>query len=241
MSNEMSWPARAVISSCDGTRTVPRRRARAPYDLAKDLLLGLFWAQNIRVRIEGAANIPLTGGVVLTPNHRAYYDMLPVHGPMVLRGDRKPHALLKKEAFANRWITKLFVELGGIAVDRTPGKGAQSLAEAVDALDNGEVVAVFPQGTIRHDEEIGELKTGAVRMAAESGAVIVPVGCSGTQKLWTRGQRPRLGGRRVTVHVVVGEPFTVSGDVGEDNRELRRRMQLVKDAADEADRSYPGR
>ncbi|MDN6386455.1 MAG: 1-acyl-sn-glycerol-3-phosphate acyltransferase [Corynebacterium sp.] len=244
MSNEMSRVARAVISTVDGPPPAPRQRRRAPYDVAKSLLLGLFWVQNIRVRIEGAANIPLTGGVVLTPNHRAYYDMLPVHGPMVVRGDRKPHALLKKEAFANRWITKLFVELGGIPVDRTPGKGGQSLTEAADALARGEVVAVFLQGTIRHEEEIGELKTGAVRMAAQSGAVIVPVGCSGTQKLWTRGQRPRRGGRRVTVHVVVGEPFTASGDVGEDNRELQERMQQVKDRADradQADRSYSGR
>lgn len=241
MSKEMSRTARAVITTVDGTPPVPRHRPRRPYDFAKSLLIGLFWAQNIRVRIEGAANIPLTGGVVLTPNHRAYYDMIPVHGPLVVRGDRKPHALLKKEAFANRWVSALFLELGGIPVDRTPGKGGGSLTEASDALARGEIVAVFPQGTIRHEAEIGELKTGAVRLAAQSGAMIVPVGCSGTQKLWTKGQRPRLGGRRVTVHVVVGEPFTPRGDVAADNQELRQRMQQVKDRADEADRSYSGR
>lgn len=244
MSNEMSWAARAIITTPDGTRPAPRQRRRSFYDLAKNLILWIFYLQNIRVEIVGAGNIPLSGGVILAPNHRAYYDVIPVSVPLQLRGDRKPRYMLKKEAFANRWITRLFVELGGIAVDRTPGKGRESFSAAVDALQDGEVVAVFPQGTIRHDREIGEMKSGAVRMAAQSGAVIVPVGCSGTQKLWTRGERPRLGGRRVTVHVVVGEPFTVDGDdLDAGTSELRARLQSAKDLADEAAerRAYSGR
>lgn len=244
MSNEMSWAARAIITTPDGTRPAPRQRRRSFYDLAKNLILWIFWVQNIRVEIVGAENIPLSGGVVLAPNHRAYYDVIPVSGPLQLRGDRKPRYMLKKEAFATRWITRLFVELGGIAVDRAPGKGRESFSAASDALKDGEVVAVFPQGTIRHDREIGEVKSGAVRMAAQSGAVIVPVGCAGTQKLWTKGERPRLGGRRVTVHVVVGEPFSVDEDNLESGlRELQTRMQEVKDRADEATqgRVYSGR
>lgn len=128
-------------------------------------------------------------------------------------------------------------------MDRSPGQGADSYSAAVDALGHGEVVALFPQGTIRHDREVGELRSGAVRMAAQSGAVIVPVGCSGTQKLWTKGRRPRLGGRRVTVHVVVGEPFSVGEDVPAGTRELQDRLQAVKDLADAAagDHSSSGR
>ncbi|AHW63508.1 lysophospholipid acyltransferase family protein [Corynebacterium glyciniphilum] len=253
MSNEMSWAARAIITRTNGTVAAPRQRRRTLYDLVKNMILWIFYLQNIRIEIEGAENIPLTGGVILAPNHRAYYDVIPVSGPLQLRGDRKPRYMLKKEAFVNRWISKLFVELGGIAVDRAPGKGRESLSAAVDALQDGEVVAVFPQGTIRHDKEIGELKSGAVRMAARSGAVIVPVGCSGTQKLWTRGERPRLGGRRVTVYVVVGEPITVDGkgtegtegteEMDAGTSALRARLQSVKDRADEAAmrRTYAGR
>ncbi|MEJ6549617.1 lysophospholipid acyltransferase family protein [Corynebacterium sp. USCH3] len=244
MSNEMSWAARAIITTPDGTRPAPRQRRRSFYDLAKNLILWIFWVQNIRLEIVGSDNIPLRGGVIIAPNHRAYYDVIPVSGPLQLRGDRKPRYMLKKEAFATRWITRLFVELGGIAVDRAPGKGRESFSAASDALKDGEVVAVFPQGTIRHDREIGEVKSGAVRMAAQSGAVIVPVGCAGTQKLWTKGERPRLGGRRVTVHVVVGEPFSVDEDNLESGlRELQTRMQEVKDRADEATqgRVYSGR
>jgi 1-acyl-sn-glycerol-3-phosphate acyltransferase len=100
-------------------------------------------------------------------------------------------------------------------------------------------VAVFPQGTIRHTPDVGELKTGAVRMAAAAGVPIVPVGCAGTEKLWTRGRRPRLFGRRVTVRVVVGEPFHVgsaeAADVAAATGELRRRLQSVKDRADRAE------
>lgn len=111
MSKEMSWAARAIIRTADGTVPGPRQRRRSLYDLAKNLILWIFWAQNIRMSITGADNIPLSGGVLLTPNHRAYYDVIPVSGPLQLRGDRKPRYMLKKEAFATRWIAKLFVEL----------------------------------------------------------------------------------------------------------------------------------
>ncbi|WP_291478698.1 lysophospholipid acyltransferase family protein [Corynebacterium sp.] len=243
MPNDMSRAARSVITAQDGEPPAPRQRPRSPYDRVKNLVLRIFHLQNIRVEITGAGNIPLSGGVILAPNHRAYYDMIPVSAPLQLRGDRKPRYLLKKEAFATSWVSRLFVELGGIPVDRSPGKGGESLAVAVQALKDGEVVAVFPQGTIRHDRDVGELKTGAVRMAADSGAAIVPVGCSGTQKLWTRGKRPRLAGRRVIVHVVVGEPFRVDSgaDVATANAELRSRLQEVKDRADEAAGDYSGR
>ena len=130
----------------DGTRPASRQRRRSFYDLAKNLILWIFYLQNIRIEIVGAGNIQLSGGVILAPNHRAYYDVIPVSGPLQLRGDRKPRYMLKKEAFATRWITKLFVEMGGIAVDRTPGKGRESVSAAVDALQDGEVVAVFPPG-----------------------------------------------------------------------------------------------
>jgi 1-acyl-sn-glycerol-3-phosphate acyltransferase len=243
MLNDMSWAARAITTTPDGSRPAPRQRRRSLYDVLKNIILWIFYLQNIRVEIVGADNIPLTGGVVLAPNHRAYYDVIPVSCPLQLRGDRKPRYMLKKEAFATRWITKLFVELGGIAVDRTPGRGQESFSAAVEALQDGEVVAVFPQGTIRHDREVGALKSGAVRMAAQSGAVIVPVGCAGTQKLWTKGERPRLWGRRVTVQVVVGEPVRVApdADVAAVTADLQSRMQEVKDRADRADRDYSGR
>lgn len=248
MPNALPWPARSVITATDGARPAPRQRRRGLYDAAKALAIALFRAQNISVRITGAGNIPLTGGLVLAPNHRAYYDVIPVSLPLQLRGDRKPRYMLKKEAFVNRPVSRILVGLGGIAVDRTPGRGATSFSAAVDALAAGEVVAVFPQGTIRHTPDVGELKTGAVRMAAAAGVPIVPVGCAGTEKLWTRGRRPRLFGRRVTVRVVVGEPFYVGSgggterteaadvaDVAAATGELRRRLQSVKDRADSAD------
>jgi 1-acyl-sn-glycerol-3-phosphate acyltransferase len=234
MANVLPWPARSVVTTTDGASPAPRQRPRSLYDVAKGLAIALFRVQNIRVRITGAENIPLTGGLVLAPNHRAYYDVIPVSLPLQLRGDRKPRYMLKKEAFINRAVSRLLVGLGGIAVDRAPGRGAGSYSAAVDALTSGEIVAVFPQGTIRHTREIGELRSGAVRMAAEADVPLVPVGCAGTQELWTRGRRPRLVGRRVTVHVVVGEPFRVTGSVEAANGELRDRLQTVKDAADAA-------
>lgn len=230
MAKNMSRAARAVVSGTD-TGPAPRQRPRSLYDVLKDGILWLLYLWNVRVEVTGAQNLPLTGGVILAPNHRSYLDVFPVTGPTLLRGDRKPKYMLKKEAFVNRWVTALFLRLGGIPVDRSPGRGGASLGAAVQALRDGDVVACFPQGTIRHDREVGPLKSGAVRMAAEAGVPIVPVGCSGSEQLSTRGQRPKMNRRRVTVQIVVGEPFTVP-DVETGRELLAGRLQEVKDAAD---------
>ena len=110
--------------------------------------------------------------------------------------------------------------MGGIPVDRASSRAIESYAAAVAALEAGEVVGMMPQGTIPrgaafHDPVL-KGKTGVARLAAASGAPVVPFGLWGTELLWPREAKgPRVGPKHwrqpVTVQVRIGPPVDLPG------------------------------
>ena len=106
--------------------------------------------------------------------------------------------------------------IGGIPVDRGSGSG-QPLRAAESALKAGEVVIVLPQGTIPRGYDFFDPvlhgKTGTARLAASTGATVVPVGLWGTEKVWPRSARVpdfTLVRNPPTVTVRVGKPVPLS-------------------------------
>jgi putative phosphoserine phosphatase/1-acylglycerol-3-phosphate O-acyltransferase len=106
--------------------------------------------------------------------------------------------------------------IGGIAVDRGGGS-SQPLRDVESALKAGEVVIVTPQGTIPrgHDffDPVLHGKTGVARLAASTGATVVPVGLWGTEKVWRRSARVpdfTLVRNPPKVTVRVGKPVPLS-------------------------------
>ena len=94
-----------------------------------------------------------------------------------------------------------------ISVDRASGGG--SFVAALKALKAGEVVGIFAEGTISKSFEIKELKTGAVRLSAGSGAPILPTIIWGSQRIWTKGKKRNLKRQHIPITIAIGEPFTV--------------------------------
>lgn len=171
----------------------------------------------IRIEIEGLENLPAEGGLLLASNHRSYLDPLVVSFAAA-RASRPVRFLAKKEVTDAPLVGSLTTALGAIRVDRGSGSDAP-LIEAARALRAGELVAVFPQGTIPRGAAFfePELKGryGAVRLAIETGCPILPVGLWGTEKAWPRNARlPYLMNLadppRVTVRI--GEPYRPSSD-----------------------------
>jgi putative phosphoserine phosphatase/1-acylglycerol-3-phosphate O-acyltransferase len=98
----------------------------------------------------------------------------------------------KKEIFDAPVVGMIARGIGGIPVDRGSGS-ADPLREAEAALKAGEVVIVLPQGTIPRGYDFFDPvlhgKTGTARLAASTGAPVVPVGLWGTEKVWPRSSR----------------------------------------------------
>lgn len=145
-----------------------------------------------RPLVEGKANLPQRGGVVLVANHRSFFDSF--FQGLVL--DRPVHWMAKSELFAVPGIDRLLVRLGAFPVVRG-GSDQQAIKVALALLEAGEVVAVFPEGT-RVRSGLGSPRKGAARLAIDSRSPTVPMAIVGTEKgvlrrsLWHQGERVRM-------------------------------------------------
>jgi putative phosphoserine phosphatase / 1-acylglycerol-3-phosphate O-acyltransferase len=185
-----------------------------------------------RFDIAGTEHIPARGPAIVVANHRSYFDAIAL-GLTVMRSGRLPRALAKKEIFDAPVLGQLVKVLGQIAVDRDGGAG-NALTHAIHALKGGEVVVVLPQGTIPRGKAFFspklEGKTGAARLAAATGAPVIPMGVWGSEKVWPRSARmPNVTNilSPPTVRVRVGPAVTgLSGDAESDTVAI---MQAISD------------
>ncbi len=127
--------------------------------------------------VQGADNIPLTGGAVITPNHLSFCDSLFV--PAAL--PRRVWAIGKGE-YMDSWKTKhLFSAMGMIPIDRSGGKAAMdALDTAAAVIDTGKLFMLYPEGTRSRSGNLHKGRTGAARLALRCDVPIVPVGHEGT-------------------------------------------------------------
>lgn len=195
----------------------------------------LFRVLDMRLDLQGTEHIPATGGAVLACTHVSYLDFV-FCGLAGLPAGRKTRFMAKHQVFANRIAGPLMRGMRHIPVDRSAGRA--SYEAAVAALRAGEVVGVFPEATISRSFTVKEIKSGAVRMAAEAGVPVIPVTVWGSQRLWTKGRPKNLTQRHVPILIRVGEPFqpTPSDDPDVLTADLRTRMSALLDAAQ---RDYP--
>ena len=163
-------------------------------------------------RIEGAENIPSHGPAILAVNHIAYLDPFAA-AYVVDHRKRRPRFLAKSELFGDKRIAWILRGCHQIEVRRGTVNAPMALDDAYEALRNGEIVVVFPEGTITDDPDLNPMtpKTGAARLALVTGAPLLPCAVWGTQNIWPKGYRKHWRPRQ-QVLVRVGPPLDVSGD-----------------------------
>ncbi|MEU4395139.1 lysophospholipid acyltransferase family protein [Kribbella sp. NPDC023855] len=180
-----------------------------------------FKVLDLRFTMVGTEHIPRTGGAVLAVNHISYVDFV-IGGFGAQPSKRLVRFMAKEVLFRNRYSGPLMRAMHHIPVDR--GAGAGSYRQAIQYLNDGEIVGVFPEATISRSFELKEFKSGAVRMAAEAGVPVIPMILWGTQRMMTK-DHPRDFSRHQRVSITVGEPIPVSKD--EDATEATTRLRTT--------------
>lgn len=194
----------------------------------------------IDIDLEGAEHLAEADGRLLAANHRSYLDPLLV-GFVGGRVGRPVRFLAKKELTDAPVVGSITTALGAIRVDRGSGSD-EPLLQAANALAAGELVAVFPQGTIPRGPDFFEPdlkgRFGACRLAIETGAPLVPIGIWGSERAWPRNSRFPFVLNLAdppTVRIRVGEPYLpASDDPAEATAELMAKISalLPPEAAD---------
>jgi 1-acyl-sn-glycerol-3-phosphate acyltransferase len=179
-----------------------------------------------RVQVEGAIDeIPREGPVILAANHISNGDAVILGAWLTKRLGRRIHWLGKKEMFD--WpIVGWIARNGGVhPVDRSAADvDAFRMAERV--LNEGHVLVIFPEGTRSPTGELQKPKDGLAMLALRTGAPIVPIGISGTDKVWPKGRLlPRPGGHAT---MRVGRAFRLADELPE-GLDRKRAKTLATD------------
>lgn len=201
------------------------------------LALGVFKSMGWDIRTIGAENIPQSGPAVLASNHVGYLDFVFVGAAARKRG-RLVRFMAKKEVFDHKVAGPLMRGMKHIPVDRF-GDRRRAIDLGVDALRRGELVGMFPEGTISRSFVPRAGKDGATRMAVEADAPLIPCAVWGSQRILTK-DRPKNFERKVAIDVHIGAPLKWDRDE-EVPAITARLMDAIGEIVDLAQRDYPQR
>jgi 1-acyl-sn-glycerol-3-phosphate acyltransferase len=180
-----------------------------------------------RIRVFNRERVPAEGGFVFAPSHRSMLDI-----PWLAATTRRRIRFMGKASlFHVPMLGWIFSTLGGFAVERD-GSDRGPLRDSLAILQNGEPLAVYPEGTRQHGREIQPLQAGAAYLAIKAGVPIVPVAIAGSEEPFRGGHRLPRFARGV---VLVGEPIQPPARTGSvvkrelvDHLNAQLRVELQK-------------
>jgi 1-acyl-sn-glycerol-3-phosphate acyltransferase len=181
------------------------------------------------IKTIGKENLP-QGGYILVGNHLSYLDPFSFAYSVYIHMKRVPHYLAKESIFRIPIIGKILPKVGQIPVYRGGKSNEEPLRAAKEYLKAGQVVVVFPEGTLTRDPDQWPMrgKSGAIRLAVELGLPIVPCGQWGVQKvLGNYSKRFRPNPFHI-VRVKIGKPMFF--------KELETNTPSAKELSDATDK-----
>ena len=167
------------------------------------LFLRAAFKVTMRLQVEGLENFPSTGPCIVMYNHIAFVDPVIITG----RFPRPIVSMVKTEAYAH-WFTGPLLRIFDAVPISRGDVDRKALQASFEVLDNGLPLTVAPEGTRSKTATLLEGQPGLAYLAAQTGAPVVPVAFSGSDR-WSHNIK-RL--RRTTIRVRVGRPFVLAAD-----------------------------
>ncbi len=189
------------------------------------------------LRVEGRANVPRTGGVLITPNHISDADPTAVGIAL----PRPCYFMAKEELFQVRFLGALIRAMHGFPIKRYSADRA-ALRHTEQLLEQGEAVVIFPEGKLSEDGQLQELLPGVLLVAQRANVPIVPTILEGTNSLMPYGKlTPRHAHRPIVVRF--GPPVSLAQLTGggKGSEALKRgaeRLRAIMQALQQG-RPYP--
>jgi 1-acyl-sn-glycerol-3-phosphate acyltransferase len=164
-----------------------------------------------RWRVEGMDRLPESGPVLVVANHVSYLD--PVYSAVfVHRARRVPRFLAKDSLWRIPIFGWIMAGSGQIAVYRDSADAQNSLRDGIQALQDGKLVLIYPEGTITRDPDGWPMhsRTGVARLALSGDVPVVPMVHWGTLDVYDHYRKKFRPSRRKEVVVRCGDPIDLS-------------------------------
>lgn len=177
---------------------------------------------------EDGDRIPATGGCVVVGNHVSHIDPF-TFAHFVYGHGRVLRFLAKAEVFDIPVAGRLVRAAGQIPVYRLTKDASLAFRAAVSAVEKGQCVVIYPEGTITRDPGLWPMagRTGAARIALAAGVPVIPVAQWGPQEILAPyARRPRLL-PRTTIHMRAGDPVDL-----DDLRGRELTPEVLREATD---------
>ena len=131
-------------------------------------LIGTLVSQHYKLQVIGMENIPSSGGVLMLGNHTSYLDwaVIQMACPRRIR-------FVMARSYYERWYLKKFLDFFGV-VPISHAASKQALETIETLLNQGEVVVLFPEGSVSRTGQVGVFHRGFERAVANTDAVIIP-------------------------------------------------------------------
>jgi len=156
-----------------------------------------------RIEVEGLHHLPRRGGAIIAANHPSLLD-----GVLLLVVCPRPVRFLVAESlYCHRFLHGLFRLFGAIPVYRTTTHNGEALRAAVEALRDGELIGIFPEGTIAEGGRMHSIKKGVGLLALKTGVPIIPLGIAGSREAYPQNRCVPTPGRIV---LSCGRPMRVA-------------------------------
>lgn len=210
----------------------PPARSNRAYRNVAHIVRPLLRAMS-RTDWSGTENFPREGGFIVASNHMTNIDPL-TFAHFLWDNGVAPRILAKAPLFKVPVVAGVLRATGQIPVYRNTSSAGESLTAAVAAIREGEVVAVFPEGTLTRDPDLWPMvgKTGIARLALTTQAPVIPVAQWGPQLLLGRYKKLLKPFPRKKITVVAGPPVVLDDLYGrpQDTATLREATERVMDA-----------
>jgi 1-acyl-sn-glycerol-3-phosphate acyltransferase len=199
-------------------RRVPRVRRAQHLGFSFRFAVAVLWPLMrtiVRWDIQGTERLTdADGGLIVAPNHLSWFDP-PVVAFALWQADRPPRFLGKEAVFRTPIFGRIIANAGQIPVYRETADAASAIRDALAALERGDCVVVYPEGTITRDPDLWPMspKTGAVRLAIMSGRPLFPMVQWGSHEVMGPYKKELHLFPRKTMHIRVGDPVDLS-DLG---------------------------
>ena len=200
------------------------------WTLLKFVLLGPLLRLLFRPRVTGLEHIPAAGGAILAANHVSFLD--PLLLPLVVP---RRVMFLAKVKYIDKPLLHWFLRAVGVIPVATDDP-AGAVAAGVQAVREGRLVGIFPEGTRSPDGRLRQGKTGVARIAIQAGVPVIPAGITGTDLAFPRGAwlpRPR------SVRISFGPPIRFAGPQDAAPQEIISLQETISPQDTTAPRDAP--
>jgi len=170
----------------------------------------------------GLENVPKKGSFIVVANHSSYFDFI----SLVAVFPRRIYFLTAEKFYKSKFWYPIVAWTGQIKVDRNSANKADAYKKAFAALENNNVLGIFPEGTRSHDGKIGKTYTGVAKFALASHSPVVPVGISGAYEVMSRHEkRPKI---KKNIVIKIGKPMFFDEYYEKTNNETTLRQVTDK-------------